>query len=317
MISKTVTQTHRFLRLPLEAQALYFHLIQNCDDDGVVEAFPILRMIGANEDNLGLLVIKQFVKPLNDEMVYFVVDFHKQNIIRKDRYVPSVYKKLLENDVEESNSQAITYNSTSDVSENSHQMTTTGKPNDNQMTTTGCPNISKDNISKDNISKGKSVEENKSESNLSEYKAVEVEENKKLSSSATAHNPNDLSGLIDSETSGKNVDFNLAEYYQEQIGVLSGSQLQRLEAYQFVDGMETELIKIAIDKAADNSKRSFGYVEAILKNWAQNGIKTVAQQEEDQRQFEMSKNPVDRHKPFLTRPRNNGKAKFGPACGKY
>lgn len=70
MISKTVTQTHRFLRLPLEAQALYFHLIQNCDDDGVAEAFPILRMIGANEDNLGLLVIKQFVKPLNDEMVY-------------------------------------------------------------------------------------------------------------------------------------------------------------------------------------------------------------------------------------------------------
>ena len=47
MISKTVTQTQRFLRLPLEAQALYFHLIQNSDDDGVVEAFPVVRMIGA------------------------------------------------------------------------------------------------------------------------------------------------------------------------------------------------------------------------------------------------------------------------------
>ena len=46
MISKTVTQTQRFLRLPLEAQALYFHLIQNSDDDGVVEAFPVVRMIG-------------------------------------------------------------------------------------------------------------------------------------------------------------------------------------------------------------------------------------------------------------------------------
>ncbi|HEO6898929.1 TPA: DNA replication protein DnaD, partial [Streptococcus agalactiae] len=70
MISKTVTQTQRFLQMPLEAQALYFHLIQNADDDGIVEAFPIVRMIGANEDNLKLLQVKNFVKPLNEEMVY-------------------------------------------------------------------------------------------------------------------------------------------------------------------------------------------------------------------------------------------------------
>lgn len=148
MISKTVTQTHRFLRLPLEAQALYFHLIQNCDDDGVVEAFPIIRMIGASEDNLGLLVIKQFVKPLNDEMVYFVVDFHEQNTVRKDRYTPSVYKDLLEQNAE---------NLITDSDD------TTGKPLVNQTETTGKPNISKDNISKGKVSKGssKEVEEEK------------------------------------------------------------------------------------------------------------------------------------------------------------
>lgn len=143
MISKTVTQTHRFLRLPLEAQALYFHLIQNCDDDGVVEAFPIIRMIGASEDNLGLLVIKQFVKPLNEEMVYFVVDFHEQNTVRRDRYTPSIYKDLLEQNAEK----LIT-----DSDE------TTGKPLVNQTETTGKPNISKDNISKGKVSKGSSKE---------------------------------------------------------------------------------------------------------------------------------------------------------------
>lgn len=143
MISKTVTQTHRFLRLPLEAQALYFHLIQNCDDDGVVEAFPIIRMIGASEDNLGLLVIKQFVKPLNEEMVYFVVDFHEQNTVRKDRYTPSIYKDLLEQNAE---------NLITD-SDN-----TTGKPLVNQTETTGKPNISKVNISKGKVSKGSSKE---------------------------------------------------------------------------------------------------------------------------------------------------------------
>lgn len=143
MISKTVTQTHRFLRLPLEAQALYFHLIQNCDDDGVVEAFPIIRMIGASEDNLGLLVVKRFVKPLNEEMVYFVVDFHEQNTVRKDRYTPSIYKDLLEQNAE---------NLITDSDD------TTGKPLGNQTATTGKPNISKDNISKGKVSKGSSKE---------------------------------------------------------------------------------------------------------------------------------------------------------------
>lgn len=143
MISKTVTQTHRFLRLPLEAQALYFHLIQNCDDDGVVEAFPIIRMIGASEDNLGLLVVKRFVKPLNEEMVYFVVDFHEQNTVRKDRYTPSIYKDLLEQNAE---------NLITDSDD------TTGLPVVNQTETTGKPNISKDNISKGKVSKGSSKE---------------------------------------------------------------------------------------------------------------------------------------------------------------
>lgn len=143
MISKTVTQTQRFLRLPLEAQALYFHLIQNCDDDGVVEAYPIIRMIGASEDNLSLLVVKRFVKPLNEEMVYFVVDFHEQNTVRKDRYTPSIYKDLLEQNAE---------NLITDSDD------TTGKPLVNQTATTGKPNISKDNISKGKVSKGSSKE---------------------------------------------------------------------------------------------------------------------------------------------------------------
>ena len=85
---------------------------------------------------------------------------------------------------------------------------------------------------------------------------------------------------------------------------MDGFQLQQLDAYQVIDGLEPELIKIAIDKAADNSKRSFGYVNSILKSWAQNGIKTVAQQREEQDKFE-SKKP------------NSDKPKFGPRGSKY
>ena len=108
---------------------------------------------------------------------------------------------------------------------------------------------------------------------------------------------------ISSATADKS-DFNIFEHYQERIGLLDGFQLQQLEGYQVIDGLEPELIKIAIDKAADNSKRSFGYVNSILKSWAQNGIKTVAQQREEQISFQSNKP-------------NSDKPKFGPACSKY
>lgn len=109
---------------------------------------------------------------------------------------------------------------------------------------------------------------------------------------------------LSSATADKS-DFNIFDYYQNRIGLLDGFQLQQIEAYQAIDGMEKDLIKIAIDKAADNSKRSFGYINSILKSWAQNGIKTVAQQSEEQRSFEGRKNTDDQP------------VKFGPACSKY
>lgn len=79
---------------------------------------------------------------------------------------------------------------------------------------------------------------------------------------------------------------NYLEYYQNRIGVLDGYQVQKLNDYHAIDGLEGDLIKRAIDRAADNSKRNFGYINSILKNWAQSGIKTIVQQDEEQRNFE-------------------------------
>ncbi|GFH39829.1 hypothetical protein [Pseudolactococcus insecticola] len=95
MIGKTVIQTQKFLRLPLETQAVYFHLMLNADDEGVVEAFPVIRMIGAREDSLDELADKKFINLLNDELVYFIVDFGEQNTIRRDRIKPSRYRDLI------------------------------------------------------------------------------------------------------------------------------------------------------------------------------------------------------------------------------
>jgi len=147
MISKTVTQTQRFLRLPLEAQALYFHLIQNSDDDGVVEAFPVVRMIGVSEDNVSLLIVKDFIRPLNNEMVYFIVDFHEQNTIKKDRYKKSVYHELLE-----------TFKS-----KGFYEVEPNGFQSGNQTETNGFPNISQYKSSQDNLSQSRSSQNDEDE----------------------------------------------------------------------------------------------------------------------------------------------------------
>ncbi len=102
-------------------------------------------------------------------------------------------------------------------------------------------------------------------------------------------------------------DFNIFRHYQERIGPIDGYQMEKLKGYIDFDKLEIMLVKRAIDRAADNSKRSFGYVNSILKSWAQNGIHTVAQQDEEQRRFEGRKNNNS----------NESSAKFGPACSKY
>lgn len=81
----------------------------------------------------------------------------------------------------------------------------------------------------------------------------------------------------------------ISNYYQKRIGVMDGQQYQILTDYLTLDGMELDVIKIAIDKAADNGKRSFSYINSILKNWRQNGIRTMVQVEDEQRLFQQKK----------------------------
>ncbi|HFI0175823.1 TPA: DnaD domain protein [Streptococcus suis] len=80
-------------------------------------------------------------------------------------------------------------------------------------------------------------------------------------------------------------ELNIYDYYQQRIGSLDGYQYEKLKDYLDIDKLEPTLVKRAIDRAADNAKRNFGYVNAILKNWAKNDIRTIAKQDEEQRNF--------------------------------
>lgn len=95
MFSKKVIGSARFLRMPATSRLLYYDLGMYADDDGVVEAFTVMRMTGAVEDDLRVLVAKGFVRVLNDDLVSAIVDWKKNNLIKSDRYTPSIYKDLL------------------------------------------------------------------------------------------------------------------------------------------------------------------------------------------------------------------------------
>lgn len=95
MFSKAIINSARFLKMPSETQALYFHLGLHADDDGVVEAYNVMRFIGVGEDSLKLLVAKNFVYILNDDLVSYILDWNEHNKIRADRKIDSIYKNLL------------------------------------------------------------------------------------------------------------------------------------------------------------------------------------------------------------------------------
>jgi hypothetical protein len=82
--------------MPTESQALYFHLGMRADDDGVVEAYPILKMMGFAPDVIKVLLAKGFLQQLNEDQVCFIIDWDEHNVIRADRKVNSIYKPLLD-----------------------------------------------------------------------------------------------------------------------------------------------------------------------------------------------------------------------------
>ena len=91
MFSKKITDTDKFLDMPASTQNLYFHLNMHADDDGFLgNAKTVKRMVGASDDDLKLLVTKQFLIPFDDGVVV-IKDWRIHNYIRSDRYRSTIY----------------------------------------------------------------------------------------------------------------------------------------------------------------------------------------------------------------------------------
>ena len=95
MFAKSVIGSARFLRMPSTSRLLYYDLGMQADDDGVVEAFSVMRTTGATEDDLTVLASKGFVRVLNEDFVTYISDWSRNNLIKKDRYHPSIFYNYL------------------------------------------------------------------------------------------------------------------------------------------------------------------------------------------------------------------------------
>lgn len=141
MFTKKITDSDAFLDMPASTQALYFHLNMSADDDGFVNnPKKIQRMVGANDDDLKLLIAKSFIITFESGVIV-IKHWRMHNYVRNDRYKPTDY-------IEEKSFLSVKQNNayTLDVS----KLDTVGIPNGNQMATKCLPVVS---VGKDRLGK--------------------------------------------------------------------------------------------------------------------------------------------------------------------
>lgn len=102
VFSSDIVESDAFLDMPLTSQALYMHLNMNADNDGFVNPKRILRMVGANDDDLRILIAKRFII-LFDSGIAVIKHWWINNTKRHDRHVPTSYLNELSQLIQKDN----------------------------------------------------------------------------------------------------------------------------------------------------------------------------------------------------------------------
>ena len=178
MFSLKIVDSDLFLDMPLSSQCLYFHLSMRADDDGFVNnPKKIIKIIGANEDDLKILIAKGFVIVF-DQGIIVITHWKINNYIRKDRYKPTMYIEQKQQLYQTENGAYIL-----EEKDGCHLV--------NQRLSSGQPSIDKGRLDKVSIDKGRGEKENQSApvSFYGEFKNVRLskEEYKNLKEKLNSH----------------------------------------------------------------------------------------------------------------------------------
>ena len=150
--SNKITDSDAFVEMPLSTQALYFHLGMKADDDGFINnPNRIARDIGANGDDIKLLIAKRFVLVFENGVIV-IKHWKIHNTLRKDRLKPPHYPELAARIYIKGNEGYTDNPSNGDMSLLNYRMSDKCLTIDGQMSDKCQHKVSKGKVSKDNIS---------------------------------------------------------------------------------------------------------------------------------------------------------------------
>ena len=259
MFAKTIIDSDNFLDMSLSTQALYFHLAMRADDDGFINnPKRIQRMIGASDDELKMLIAKQYIIPF-DSGVVVIKHWRIHNYIRKDRKQPSTCEEVNQLQVD---SQGM-YELLPPCQPSDNQATTARRtpcqPSDNQATAKRSTQVS---IGKDSIELGKSKSRDRDS----------------IAAAAIAR---------DTSFSGKCQDDN-QDFYDDDRGEVVKAFCDNLQPFagnlvleQLNDAYNRygkQWCLEAIKETAVNGGRSIQYVIKVLERWERDGFKSARKQ---------------------------------------
>lgn len=161
MFSLKIIDSDLFLEMPLSSQCLYYHLGMRADDDGFVDnPRKIIKIIGANDDDLKILISKGFVL-IFENGVIVITHWNVNNYIRSDRRKETMY-------IEEKQSLVKLENGAYKKAER------IGMSSVNQMTTKCLPSIDKGSIDKNSLGENGVEQKDPSFTLYGEYKNIRL-----------------------------------------------------------------------------------------------------------------------------------------------
>ena len=92
MFSTAIVESDAFLDLGPMPQVLYLHLNMNADGDGFVNPKRVMRIVGADADDMKDLIKGRFVISFKSGVVV-IKHWWINNTIRHDRHTPTTYQK--------------------------------------------------------------------------------------------------------------------------------------------------------------------------------------------------------------------------------
>ena len=258
MMSKSVIDTDVFLDMPTSTQCLYFQLLLRADDDGFLKnAKTIMRTVGASQDDMKLLIAKQYLI-LFDSGTIVIKHWRIHNYIKKDRYKPTDCEEARLIDVNDKGEYIL-------LEPTCIQNGTTAEPTCIQNGTTAEPTCIQNGTS------GKvrlEIELGKSKGSV----------NKKIKKESA----------LPAEVKRRK----LFTSYQEKIKPISGSvEGDRLSS--LLDDYGLDLCLKAIDRAVLRKRRSLRYISGILRSWQKDGYDEPKEENDDRRYVKKSESPPE------------------------